>query len=426
MRRSFLFLQGPHGPFIAALAARLQAAGHRCARIGFNGGDAAEWRGEGFHACRGGVAELPELLDRLLPDVTDVVLYGDYRPVHRVAAEAARAAGCRLHFLEEGYLRPHWITYERSGVNGNSPLMDLSLEEIVARAARLTRPDRAAPDQWGAMLGHMRHGLTYHARIALAARAWPEAPEHREIGAARERRTVLTALADLPARRLRRRFRERALMRTGAPYHVVLLQLGHDASVQAHSPYSGMAPFVADVARAFAESAPAHHHLVFKAHPFEDGRENLPREIRAAARRHALSDRVHFLEGEPLARLLDGAQSAVTVNSTAAQQALWRGLPVRTFGRAVYAKPGLVSDQPLTAFFAAPEPPDHAAYLAFRRYLLATSQIKGSFYTRGGREAVLRRLVDAILAESDPYEATERGAGVTDRPFLQLATGRGR
>ena len=43
------------------------------------------------------------------------------------------------------------------------------------------------------------------------------------------------------------------------------------------------------------------------------------------------------VRGGKLAQLLNHARSVVTVNSTAAQQALWRGLPTRTFGAAVEA-----------------------------------------------------------------------------------------
>jgi capsular polysaccharide export protein len=41
--RSFLFLQGPPGPFFARLGAALQAAGHAVHRINFNGGDRVSW-----------------------------------------------------------------------------------------------------------------------------------------------------------------------------------------------------------------------------------------------------------------------------------------------------------------------------------------------------------------------------------------------
>ena len=37
--RTFLFLQGPHGPYFAMLADALRARGHKALRININGGD---------------------------------------------------------------------------------------------------------------------------------------------------------------------------------------------------------------------------------------------------------------------------------------------------------------------------------------------------------------------------------------------------
>lgn len=160
---------------------------------------------------------------------------------------------------------------------------------------------------------------------------------------------------------------------------------------------------------AFARSAPRHHHLLFKAHPLEDGRARNRRSIREAASQHGVADRVHYFRGGKLADMLAHARAVITVNSTAAQQALWRGLPVKALGRAVYCKPGLVSDQPLAEFLAEPKQPDMASYRVFRNYLLQTSQLPGGFYSRRSRAHALRLAADLILAPEDPYQALAAG-----------------
>jgi len=132
-----------------------------------------------------------------------------------------------------------------------------------------------------------------------------------------------------------------------------------------------------------------------------------------------VQDRVHFVRGGKLAQLLNEARSAVTVNSTAGQQALWRGLPLRNFGAAVYAKPEFVSSQPLEDFFAAPERPDTRAYRDYRHFLLETSQVVGGFYSARGRRALLRQVVDLMLAPEDPYQALTLGKAAP-RQQLQL------
>lgn len=127
------------------------------------------------------------------------------------------------------------------------------------------------------------------------------------------------------------------------------------------------------------------------------------------------------VRGGKLAQLLDDARSAVTVNSTAGQQVLWRGIPLKVFGHAVYDHPELVSDQPLPDFFARARRPDSRAYKDFRRYLLETSQIPGGFYSAHGRRQLLRRTVDLMLSSDDPYEALGQGTAAA-RQQLRLMT----
>jgi capsular polysaccharide export protein len=189
----------------------------------------------------------------------------------------------------------------------------------------------------------------------------------------------------------------------------VILQLEHDASFRDHSPFKTMTEFLSLVTEGFAKGAAPHHHLVFKAHPLEDGRVAMKREIYRLAGDHGITSRVHFVRGGKLAGLLNQARSAVTVNSTAGQQVLWRSLPLKAFGRAVYSKPEFVSSQPVEQFFAQPTRPDTRAYRDYRHYLLETSQVPGGFYSSRGRRELLRQVVDMLLAPQDPYDALTSG-----------------
>lgn len=411
--RTFLLLQGPHGPFFAQLGAMLRASGARVLRVGFNRGDHAFWGDRASYIPYRGTAEdWPDRLARLLDEegVTDLVLYGDTRPLHATAIAAAQARGLGVHVFEEGYLRPYWITYERGGSNGHSRLMGMTVAEMQAALARTDGSQPDAPAHWGDMRQHMFWGALYHWFVFAGFWDYRAYRPHREITVWQEAKLHLRRLLLQPFHRWERMFLTARIRRAGFPYHIVLLQLEHDASFRAHSPFASMADFIAEVISAFAKGAPPHHHLVFKAHPLEDGRVPLRPVIRALAQRHGLAGRVHFIPGGKLAQVLNQARSAVTVNSTAAQQALWRGLPLKAFGQAIYAKPEFVSTQPPEAFFAAPSRPDSRAYRDFRRYLLETSQIPGGFYSANGRRALLRQVVDLMLAPHDPYDALLTGA----------------
>ena len=183
------------------------------------------------------------------------------------------------------------------------------------------------------------------------------------------------------------------------------------------APFSSMSDFIQEVIVGFAQGAPRHHHLVFKAHPLEDGRVPMRHTVKETARKNNIGERVLFVGGGKLAPLLNDAKSAVTVNSTAGQQVLWRGLPLKVFGDSVYGKPEFVSGQPLAKFFSDPTPPHSTLYKAYRRYLLQTSQIPGGFYSASGRKRLLRRLVDMMLSAQDPYEVFHPDTAAPQQQF---------
>lgn len=410
--RAFLFLQGPHGPFFSRLAEMMSNAGADVWRVGFNRGDQVFWRDAATYIPFADASEAwPDRIAHLLDEkgITDLVLYGDTRPIHASAIEYARVKGITVHVFEEGYLRPYWVTYERDGANGHSRLMDTSVEQMrnALKDLDLDLPD--TPSKWGDMRQHVFYGALYHWFVMTRNQSYAAFKPHRALTVAQEFRLYLRRLALMPFLWLDRVQATYRIKTGGFPYHLALLQLAHDASFRDHGPFDSMAEFLEVLIAGFAEGAPAHHHLVFKAHPLEDGRTPIRADIRTIAEKHGVTDRVHYVRGGKLARLLNDARSAVTVNSTAAQQALWRGLPLKAFGQAVYLKPEFVSDQALAGFFQAPTRPDSRAYRDYRHYLLETSQITGSFYSARGRRQLMRQVVDMMLSAEDPYDALDAG-----------------
>ena len=418
--RTFLFLQGPHGPFFNSLGKMLRRAGAEVWRVGFNAGDRAFW----FHPStyipyRGTVEDWPQTFGTLLDEkqVTDIVLYGDTRPIHAEAVAEAKRRGITVHVFEEGYMRPYWVTYERGGSNGNSRLMEMTIPQMQAALARSDMEAPLPPGHWGDMRHHIFYGALYHWFVMFRNGDYRNFKPHRSLPVTKEFRLYLKRLLLMPVLAADRLLATLKIRLGGFPYHLALLQLEHDSSFQKHSPFDTMADFLELVIEGFAKGAPQHHHLVIKAHPLEDGRVPVRRDVKRLARAFGVSDRVHFVRGGKLAQLLNDTRSAVTVNSTAGQQVLWRGIPLKVFGRAVYSQPEFVSDQPLPDFFATASRPDNRAYKDYRRYLLETSQVPGGFYAARGRRQLLRQVVDMMLAPDDPYDALEQG---TAAPRQQL------
>ncbi|WP_319826350.1 capsular biosynthesis protein [Thalassovita sp.] len=418
--RVYLFLQGPHGPFFHRLGQMLRHAGGAVWRVGFNAGDRAFWPDRASYiAFDGDPLHWPDRFTALIAEkrVTDIVLYGDTRDIHAQAIRIAEQHGLTIHVFEEGYLRPFWVTYERGGSNGHSRLMDLSIGDMRAALAASDLDTPVPPAHWGDMRQHIFYGAFYHWFVMFRNGDYPRFRTHRDLSVRREFQLYLKRLLLMPVQAADRMITTRRVRNGGFPYHLVLLQLEHDSSFRKHAPFATMTDFLTLVLRGFAEGAPRHHHLVIKAHPLESGQFPLHREIQRLATGLGIENRVHFLRGGKLAALLNDARSAVTVNSTAAQQVLWRGIPLKAFGRAVYDKPEFVSTQPLPEFFTRADRPDLTAYRDYRRYLLETSQVPGGFYSARGRRQLLRQVVDMMLAAEDPYDALSAG---TAAPRQQL------
>jgi len=283
-QRHFVFLQGPHGPFFASLAKRFIAAGHRVSRVTFNAGDAAFWRRlPDAVDYQGDISGWVDWFDRYCKDqnVTDLVCYGASRPIHADASVVAAKRNITSHVLEEGYLRPYWVTYERGGTNALSPAMDISIGQMAEALSGLQVPLQRAPDRWGDMRQHMFWGTAYHAALLAGQHRYKSFTPHRMQEPKEELAIYLRHFLTLPRRRIQRRLATRRVLRGAFAYHVVLMQLAHDANFRDNGPFWSQETFVDAVMQGFSKGAPKHHHLVFKAHPFEDGREPLPAIIKA-------------------------------------------------------------------------------------------------------------------------------------------------
>ena len=419
-KRVFLFLQGPHGPFFHRLGKMLRLAGAEVWRVGFNAGDRAFWfHPRSYIPYRGTSADWADTFTAMIAEksVTDIVLYGDTRPIHAEAVAEAKRRGITVHVFEEGYMRPYWVSYERGGSNGNSRLMDMTIPQMQTALAQSDMEAPLPPGHWGDMRQHIFYGALYHWFVMFRNGDYRNFRPHRSLPVTKEFALYIKRLVLMPVLWADRLLSTMRIRLGGFPYHLALLQLEHDSSFQMHSPFATMSDFLELVIEGFAKGAPNHHHLVIKAHPLEDGRVPVRRDVKRLARKLGVSNRVHYVRGGKLAQLLNDARTAVTVNSTAGQQVLWRGIPLKVFGRAVYAQPEFVSDQPLPDFFAGASRPDNKAYKDYRRYLLETSQIPGGFYSARGRRQLLRQVVDMMLSAEDPYDALQSG---TAAPRQQL------
>lgn len=406
-RRSFLFLQGPPGPFFPNLAHRLSELGHVVHRINLSGGDRYDWRSAATN-YRGTMGSWPIFFDRFLraKQTTDVILYGDCRPVHQAAIRMAKLRGVRVFVFEEGYIRPDWMTLERDGVNGHSPF-DRDPELILAASRWLPEiPDlppitadfrrRARDSYW-----HYHHVVTGHL-------SFPFYRTHRSHSIVGEGLGWLMKFAR-SSRRARQA--EKALEAiAGKKFVLFPLQLTGDYQIRAHSPFDSMPQAVDYVLDSFADHAAPDQLLLVKEHPLDASWRNWRRYLALRARRLGIGDRVVCIDGGDLQDLSTSAVGMVCVNSTSGTLALEAGIPVVVLGDAVYDVPGITHQSGLDRFWNEPECPDPELYAAFKKALHAKCLVRGGLASASATETLVDNSVERLLAEHSLPIAPHREA----------------
>ena len=400
--RQILFLQGLPGDFFNRLAGVLIEQGCVVHRVNFNGGDQWDWRHPGAVNYRGSLRAWPAFLARMIRErgVTDLVLFGDCRALHRTARAAAAGLGVPVHVFEEGYLRPDWVTLERGGVNGFSPLpTDPDWCRAIARDLPAVEDGPALPSslrrRWRDTFVHYTAfvilGLGY--RRYHTHRPWPPLVE------------AFGWLRQLSGRGLAERRSQAALAKLRAgEYFIFPLQLDSDSQLRAHSDFDGMQPALAQTLASVATDAPLRLQLVVKAHPLDNGLVNWRKQALDYARALGIADRLIFLESADIDALVRGARGVITVNSTTGTLALAAGVPVMTLGRAVYDMRGLTHQGSLADFWSKPQAPQADLYDAYRRVLADRCLLRGGFYAdeasaRLAQAAALRILTAAPAAQ---------------------------
>lgn len=397
--RSFLFLQGPHGSYFARLGGALAARGHRVFRINLCGGDRHDWPGPATN-YRGTRRNWPTFFDDFIVDneVTDLVLFGDCRPAHASAHGMARLRGVRVHVVEEGYLRPDFITLEEGGVNGHSP-MPRDPNWFRAEAARLP-PLADAPPVPSSFRRRVNETVRHLLASSLERPLFPFYRNHRPLSSATE---GLGWLLRSSVEGIERRRSERALERLGdGRYFLLPLQLNSDYQIRVHSPFGDMRAALRFIIKSFAKAAPEDVHLLVKRHPLDAGLIPWRRIAAALAASYGVADRIHYISTGDIADVLPPSLGAVMVNSTAGTLALNLGKPVAVLGHAVYDIAGVVHQGPLEDFWVNPTPPDAALWSAFRRVIIERSLVRGSFLSEEGLAMLVENAIPRLTSPPAP------------------------
>jgi capsular polysaccharide export protein len=423
--RRVLFLQGPTSAFWRELAVALEKGGHKTFKIHLALGDQLWWFRRGGVSYRGRFSRWPEFLKDFLikNEVTDVLYYADRQPYHVVAQDVCRDLGINAIAIENGYLRPDWITFERCGMGAFS-FFPAQSDEIRSMAQNCAAPDLETRYRHG-FAWEIFNEVMYHGFNYLYRPLFPFYKSGRYYDLFAENFTGLYHLFGKAKRNAYANTVTEDLIRRGREFFVVALQLQGDKQIKDNSPFRHLGEMIDLVITSFTAHAAPDTMLIFKQHPHDNGGENWPIRIAKSAARHRVSDRVLCIDGGDLYGMLRVANGCITVNSTVGLHALRVNCPMKVLGIAIYDIPGLTHQANLDTFWQAPEVIDTALCDDFIKLLAATIQVKGSFYDKAGRAAAIRTIIErleddlAALPNAElailPRMAKAREIGVFDK-----------
>lgn len=375
---TILMLQGPLGPFFADLSVAFTNLSIETHRVCFNKGDwhfALADKVVRFDKAHDAWAEW---LDTYIADnkITAVCCYGDSRFYHREARKVCAERGLPVFCLEEGYVRPGFVTLEEGGNNANSSFPERF------REAKL--PEVATPA--AARINDVFRFQFWFATLYYIVKDWRvfgfRRYRHHRIGnwATEMLAWVLAGVRKNLVTRWRERGLTDRLVAKKQPLFFVPLQVAVDAQMVYHSPFDSVSEFIDTVLRSFAAHAPQDAHLVIKHHPMDRGFHHYGKIISRLSRGLGCEGRVTYCFDVDLAQLLAVAAGCITVNSTVGLQALERSVPTLMLGKSMVADAGLTSSASLDDFWARPGNVDAPALARYKRLLTMHTQQPGSFY----------------------------------------------
>lgn len=403
MSKRFLFLQGVSSPFFAFLADRLVAHGHQIHKVNFNCGDAAYWLPRPAWRFRASLPLLPAwLADKFAAHAfTDMVLFGDRRPIHIAAIAWARQVGIVVHVFEEGYFRPNWITLERGGVNRYSSLPrdpEWYLRHSTQTPDPLFQPVRTP------LAVRAAHDIAYHLANIGNFVAYSGYRTHRPYNAVVEYAGLAKRFSLLQFHERRDKLTCEQLLMSGRPFFLLPLQLDSDAQIRDFSTFSGMGEVLETVMKSFVRAAPGDAQLLIKNHPLDTGFVDYPKLIQRLTQELGLHGRVHFIETGDANPLLARAKGVVLVNSTVGTAALEVGRPIKTLADPIYNIVGLTFQGALDDFWNKGEIPDPTLALAFRKMVMHTTLVNGGFYTKDSMDLAASGSTKLLIAARSPIE----------------------
>lgn len=405
-----LLLRGPVGPFFRKLQDVLEAKNYEVWRVCFNGGDLLFSSKRNRIVFSGNPTEWRDLLADLLAagDIECIIMFGSEHPAHKIARDVAERIGIRVISLEEGYIRPGYVTIEDGGNNADSPLTGhLPPNEFV-----LPHDDEKKIKDFENLRSMIVYGALYYSLKTIFGVGKQNGLVHRHISALPEMfYWFRNAYRNVFARRSNFSQIRNLLEHWDGKYFLVPLQVAGDSNLQGAALGWNSVRLISSVLKSFAHTAPNDARLVFKIHPMERGHSNHALLIRSMANVLGLGNRVDVIDTGSLGLLARHAAGMITINSTSGLSAIFHGIPLLVIGQAIYANPHLAvcahGNPDFDTFWLHKQVASEAVRKTYIAWLKQAALKPGDFYVSKGIDLAC----EGILAKLNSTDVLPRQSG---------------
>ena len=393
-----LMLQGPVGPFFKKLHTYLTQQDCDVWRICFNTGDCFFSSAQNKIFFDGSSEEWHQWLTALLSkrNFDIIILFGSERPIHKTARLLAKTFGIRVIALEEGYIRPGFITVEEGGNNSCSPIAQ-QIPEVVYS----TFNSRKNVQDFEGSAYQGLYSAIYYALRGLHKQEHPEL-RHRNVTLMKE---AFYWLCNGYKRFFRidtdTRIIQNLLNAWQKKYYIVALQVASDCNLKDAALNWNTQRLITETIESFARSAPRDTRLVFKIHPRERGRNTYIKDISKLALKYEIERYVDVIDTGSMGLLSKHCAGMITINSTSGLSAIFHGVPLLVIGKSLYSNPSLATcafgnpdfDTFWSSNWVAPKEVRHSYIAWIKRIALK----RGDFYAPKGIPVACKTVSENIF-----------------------------
>jgi len=403
--KSFLFLQTIASPFFKQLGMQLAKEGHSVHKVNFNGGDWLFWNGFNEINFTARPSEFKNFVSEIFErsKITDIILFGDCRPWHEKAVELAKFANIRVWVFEEAYLRPHWVTLEAGGVNGNS---SFSFPPAIKSSDRVSNSRPKAQPVGGGLKLRISYDFAYNFSNLFLKWKFPHHKTHRPYAIWHEYATWCRRLVKLTWQRKQAHKAIETLSTCKDPVFLFPLQLDSDSQLRTHSEFADLKEAIDFVLKSFATNASKNSRLLIKNHPLDNGMIDYRHHIGKQAAEFGITSRISYIDGGDLNKILSFCTGVITINSTVGMTALDKDVPVMVLGKAIFSVKGLVSKHEDIKFWNTPSKPDQTLYKMFKDSLMMHCHVNGNFYTKPGIHLAVANSLSRLISSTKVRKRT--------------------